>query len=294
MQDFCKDEILAFGQLLFEIAPQNPIMIHVEDVKNGLVLERITKKKDDRQKRLESCSDYDLVILPASFESLPREQCFRIIDRILGCVSKGIVFFLSKKKEDGRLTLSSLRRYNLYYKNSSEHSDKKQLVWIRPQEEKMNYPYEGISILTREKRKKLRIAYLLPHKGLTGGIKMMLEQMRYLKKRGHIIRVLAKSNEPGERAIPDWYDLEVDEETVVLQEEDFLPYIHDTDIIFSGWITQLIELQSSTIPVVYWEQGYQYLFGDVEDFKGMRSCLDVLSSCYHTKHAILSLSLIHI
>ena len=53
---------------------------------------------------------------------------------------------------------------------------------------------ESKGILTN-RAKKLKIAYLLPHKRLTGGLKMLLQQMERLKARGHEVYAVMRTNE---------------------------------------------------------------------------------------------------
>jgi glycosyltransferase involved in cell wall biosynthesis len=113
----------------------------------------------------------------------------------------------------------------------------------------------------------LNVTYVLPHQNLTGGLKMLLEQMKQLKKRGHSIQVVYRG-EGEENVLPSWAQLSVDSEILVPHEKSYIDYIKNTDIIVAGWVDQLKELQNPNVPVFYWEQGHGYLFGDfpIRDF----------------------------
>lgn len=111
----------------------------------------------------------------------------------------------------------------------------------------------------------LTITYVLPHNRLTGGLKMLIEQMRHLKKRGHIVQVALRGND-GDRVIPDWIEeVDVDKEILVPDDLSFLPYIKNSDVIVAGWVGQLKELNNDQIPVFYWEQGHEWLFGEISN-----------------------------
>lgn len=108
----------------------------------------------------------------------------------------------------------------------------------------------------------LRITYVLPAHHTTGGIKMLLEQMRRLRQRGHRVYAMYRG-EPGTPVIPAWSDLKVDAEILVGENEPLSAHLPDSDVTVVGWYHQLNELSRCRIPVMYWEQGHEYLFGDV-------------------------------
>lgn len=111
------------------------------------------------------------------------------------------------------------------------------------------------------KKNQLTIGYFLPHHNLTGGLKMLLEQMRQLQKLGHRI-VAFYRGDPGEDVLPTWFDLQVDKEVLVPKNESYLSYLDDCEIGIAGWLEQIPELASASIPIVYWEQGNEWIFGD--------------------------------
>lgn len=113
-------------------------------------------------------------------------------------------------------------------------------------------PYENIS---------LTIGYFLPHHNLTGGLKMLLEQMKHLQKRGHKIIAFYRGDS-GESVLPEWYDLRIDKEVLVPKNQSLIDYLDECDICMAGWLEQIPELANAKIPIVYWEQGNEWIFGE--------------------------------
>lgn len=118
--------------------------------------------------------------------------------------------------------------------------------------------------------RKLKIAYLLPHKGLTGGMKCLLEQMRQLQRRGHCVYAIYRSR-PGQTdktAVPAWSDLDphrdLSGEIVLEPDESYLSCLDGFDVVMIGFMNQLQEFANyaGRAAVVYWEQGYEALYGD--------------------------------
>jgi glycosyltransferase involved in cell wall biosynthesis len=130
-------------------------------------------------------------------------------------------------------------------------------------------PLDDIAEKEPDAARKMRIAFILPHRGVTGGLIALLQQMKRLTQRGHTVKAYLRSNY-GNRAIPDWSELrdeDVAEQVVVPEGASFLAYIKDVDVIFVGWMDSIPELIGASVPVVLWEQGYEYLYGDYGDLK---------------------------
>jgi len=129
------------------------------------------------------------------------------------------------------------------------------------------------------KERPLSIGYVLPHGNLTGGLKMLLEQMRLLKARGHNITAIRKDAGDG-MVIPDWYRLNVDRQVLVPNDGRLRDHLAGCDVVMAGWVEQLPELAQDRIPVVYWEQGHEWLFGDTGDWSKDIIIRRHLSQCY--------------
>ncbi len=108
--------------------------------------------------------------------------------------------------------------------------------------------------------KKLHIAYAMPHRVLTGGLKMLVEQIRWLKSRGHTVDVYLRGE--GGSALPEWMPVEVDNDIVIQGGDLFHRHIIPCDVIIAGWYDQIRDLIMTDIPVMYWEQGSEPLFGE--------------------------------
>ncbi|PSC70858.1 glycosyl transferase group 1 [Micractinium conductrix] len=112
--------------------------------------------------------------------------------------------------------------------------------------------------------RKLKVAFCIPHSCVTGGLKMLLEQIRLLRQRGHHVVALMRS-ELAASAVPPWSDVEVDEDVVVRLTQRFRAAydVDSCDAIVTGIFHQVPEwLTSTSAPVLYYEQGHEWLFGD--------------------------------
>jgi len=111
---------------------------------------------------------------------------------------------------------------------------------------------------------KLRIAYILPNHTLTGGMKALLQQIKELTRNGHTVDVYYRSD-TAERAIPEWSHLtddDVSSQTVIPTGALYPNHVKGADVIVIAWMQQILEFKDSEIPVVLWEQGSSFLFGD--------------------------------
>ncbi len=125
-------------------------------------------------------------------------------------------------------------------------------------------PTGGLACGTCTETFPLTIGYLIPHKHVTGGMRMLFEQIRHLRQKRYRVYAIGRGRQ-GEKVLPDWADVSVDREIVVPVNGSYLEYLGDCDVIVAGWCEQLPELAGSPVPVVYWEQGHEALFGQVDD-----------------------------
>jgi glycosyltransferase involved in cell wall biosynthesis len=108
----------------------------------------------------------------------------------------------------------------------------------------------------------LRVTYVLPGHTLTGGMKMLIEQMRQLKRRGHTVQAVFRGP-AGSPVMPPWADLRADVEVLVDEGKPIAAALPPSDVVVAGWFNLIEELAGSPYPVLYWEQGHEFLFGDV-------------------------------
>ncbi|GAB4817162.1 hypothetical protein N2152v2_004208 [Parachlorella kessleri] len=112
--------------------------------------------------------------------------------------------------------------------------------------------------------RKLRVLFCLPHHNITGGMKMLLEQIRLLRQRGHYV-IAAMRSDTAPSALPPWTDVGADEDVVcrLSQRMDEACDMSGVDVVVVGIFHQVAEwLAVSPAPVLYWEQGHEFLFGD--------------------------------
>lgn len=66
--------------------------------------------------------------------------------------------------------------------------------------EAIQYPIEN-----KDEKQKLKLGYIMPNGGLTGGTKYLLEQARQLQHKGHQV-YFYKYGDKKEAALPAWCD----------------------------------------------------------------------------------------
>ena len=115
---------------------------------------------------------------------------------------------------------------------------------------------------------RLRIGYVLPHHRVTGGLRMLLDQARQLRARGHTIRAIIRKEHMAlpnsHSAIPQWSDVVVDEQRILEPGYDLADAIDGCDLVVAGWLDQLSQLRACSVPAIYWEQGHEWLFGEID------------------------------
>ena len=137
----------------------------------------------------------------------------------------------------------------------------------------------------------LTIGAYIPHKHLTGGMKMFFEYLRILKRRGHNI-VLFWRGERNESAIPEWSLLGKGEvqEILISPHEPILPFIKGCNVVIALWFQQMEELAESPVPVVLFEQGSEFLFGDYQDLRPDSPVRQLLQKNYAVPWPIITVS----
>ncbi|MCL1950183.1 MAG: glycosyltransferase family 4 protein [Turicibacter sp.] len=215
---------------------------------------------------------YDYAIISEVFGRAPLGVCLALLEGLLPHVKKNIYILLAK---DGQnlARIPDFRGFDISYIESLD------LVKVYPPH---GQTPSGSSLVPDfpSVQRPLRLLFALPHQMLTGGVKMLIEQMRGLQKKGHFIR-LASSG--GGAALPKWVEGFAPDEAILLGEgQTFLDMSGDVDIIIAGFITQLPDLNNPKTPLFYWEQGYSELYGDYEDLAIEKSNRPWLKKLYQT------------
>ena len=234
----------------------------------------------DATEVIKKLSKYDCILLIDVLEHFEKEEGKRFIKELMSHVNKSLIIstprypakqeeYLGNKYEEhkSKWSIIDFIDYDFTYKEVSIGYNSAELFQIFPSkntntESAKEFRIEGSKNTT--KKDKLSIGYVIPHKFLTGGLKMLLAQMKSLRKRGHKIFALFRGQD-GESVLPDWFDIEVDKEILVPIDKSYLNYVNDCDVVVCGFFNQIYELSNSKIPVVYWEQGSEMLFGDYGD-----------------------------
>lgn len=227
---------------------------------------------------------YDMVFLTDLLEPFSVEAACGVLDKLLGLASQSVLIAMpllsAKRSENGEMA-GAFRKFHpvvFYHYDFSlfepqTPSGRCQIYHFFKQERSIHveYPQTARSEIASAEERKLKIAYLLPHKNLTGGMKCLLEQMRQLHRRGHSVYAVYRNGEAeqGNRtAIPAWSDLnpetDLSGEIVLASSDSYLPCLGDFDVVMVGFMSQLPEFlhYSGRAAVVYWEQGYEALYGD--------------------------------
>jgi len=121
---------------------------------------------------------------------------------------------------------------------------------------------------TRGASDTLRVAYVIPHHHVTGGLKIMCEHLRLLSKLGHNVLAIHWSDRANS-ALPPWCDVKVAEDYVLSSRKSIAEIfkgpeaVPPPDVVVVGWFTQVAAVLAEVdCPVMYFEQGHEYLFGD--------------------------------
>jgi len=205
-------------------------------------------------------ADYDIIIVPELFNHLTKEEAFFLLDILLKFTKEAVYLVINEYESKEPLFITDFSHYDSSYYHLEAIN--RHLIKVHKQHvmEKVDPCILNHEIAYRS----LKILYILPHQNLTGGLKMLFEQMKSLQKRGHYIKVLIRGDFSA--VVPDWVEaFNPDEEIVIKAFDSYTDHFKDVDLVFAGFYNQINELENDQVPVLYWEQGHEYLYGDVKD-----------------------------
>ncbi|MER2261113.1 MAG: glycosyltransferase [Psychrobacillus sp.] len=235
---------------------------------------------------------YDTLLLIDVLEHFDKKDGLRLIDELLRITNKSLIIstplypaeqgeYLGNDLEThkSRWNIIDFIDYDFRYSEIQIHDNGASLFKIYPTPKKKS----------SSPKNHLNIGYLLPHQGLTGGVKMLLSQMEMLRNKGHHISAFLRGVEGQGRVIPSWSNVEVDREVIIPYGAPINDYVEECDVVVVGWVYQMAELKDITPAVFYWEQGHEWLFGDIppanyEEIRG------TLKNCYKTGMPVASVS----
>jgi len=245
---------LEIGEDLYFYSTQEEVRLDTLD--NHFDIDVTSISKINLLSELPTNKLYKRVIVPMYMNLLTKKEVFEFIDKLLMLTQNTLLIGIDDK-EEGVLGIPDFKDYDITY---YQLENQRHLFKIYKRAKNELTPLFPLINETRL----LTILYVMPHRNLTGGMKMLYEQAKLLQKRGHKIQIL---NSGRHDQMPDWVkNFTPDEEITVAKGASILNTIFSAscDIIFSGWYQQLRELENSKIPVFYWEQGHEWLFGDVK------------------------------
>jgi len=112
--------------------------------------------------------------------------------------------------------------------------------------------------------RRLRVAYVLPHHNTTGGMKVLVQHVALLQARGHHVIAIHRSDS-ATSAMPPWTDVRPGADVLCRMHQrlsDVYP-VSDIDVVVVGIFHQVAEmLVGVAAPVLAYEQGHEWLFGD--------------------------------
>lgn len=245
---------------------RNPIYEHVYD----------KVYYQDIRELVHQLPSYDVILLIDVIEHMPKEEGLLLVEQLLEHTTKVLLISTplypdpqgdyaknSYERHCSRWAPLDFRSFDFSYHVVPVGDGGPQVFKLYPRpKEATPFPVDSVWDRPLSLSGPLRIAYVLPHHNLTGGMKMLLEQVRMLQERHHKVRVLYRGN-PGDPVLPTWANLRVDDAVIVPSKQSYLGYISDCDVVVAGWVEQLPELSQARTPVLYWEQGNEWLFGEV-------------------------------
>ncbi|WP_242277867.1 glycosyltransferase family 4 protein [Bacillus cereus group sp. BfR-BA-01446] len=253
---------------------------------------------------IDSLNMYDMILLIDVLKNFNKEQGLELIKKILNHTNKALLILTPLYPEEqseymgntaeehkSRWTVTDFREFDYAYYRIDMENNAAQIIKIFPQVKSSIKPVDNVLIqeLDEGGNEKLSITYILPHKRLTGGLKMLIMQMEQLKIRGHKVNAILKSD-IEQSAIPAFYPIRIDSDIVIPTSSQYKEYISETDVIVASYFTQLEELELIDKPVLYWEQGSEGLFGDIKNPANEKDQRNVMKRAFATETHILSVS----
>lgn len=244
---------------------------------------------------------YDTILLIDILEHLEKEAGLSLIWKLLQHTKKSLNIstplnpaphqeYLSNelKHHKSRWTIPDFRSLDFHYKFVPIEDNGAHLFKVYPQPAQIKTK-KTLNLTASKRTKKLKIGYVLPHRNLTGGLKVLIQQMEKLREGGHEITALFRGD-PESKVLPDWADIEVDQEISIPTGEPYTNHVKDCDVIVAGWYQQIPELLFLKQKVFYLEQGHEWLFGDIPNPSDVPWIREEMRQVYQSPVPIVSVS----
>lgn len=251
----------------------------------------------------ENISHYDVILLIDVLEHFSKTEGLQLIENLLKRTNKSLIVstpaypapqeeYAGNKYEKHKSiwSPSDLSNFDYSYKFLPIGGNGAQIFELYPPRKQIvHFHIDEFSKQSLQEKKTLIVGYIIPHHRLTGGMKMLLEQMKHLAQKGHQIWAFFRG-QTEETVLPQWSDLIVAKEVHIPIGDSYRPYINNCDVIIAGWFEQLPELYNDEVPVLYWEQGHEWLFGELTDLNTAQLTRQYLQKCYSQPCAIAAVS----
>ena len=203
---------------------------------------------------------YDVVLIPDALNTLSKQEGDALLHWL---IQRGVSLIYALVKDDNldqTWTIPDFKSFDISFYRLPKLNQK--LIKIYPATSKAVKPLQPMM----KSRNPLTILYVITHRSLTGGLKILYEQMKFLQKLGYRIKLMIRGD--YDRIVPTWVeDFVPDEEIIRRPYEPYLTDDLEADIIFATFTGEFEELVSDRIPVFYWEQGHEALYGDVQSLQ---------------------------
>lgn len=213
---------------------------------------------------------YDVTLLTDVLEYLDKSKGILLIDKLLEHTNKKLIVITPKISNHiykSRYSYIDFYKYNFSCVTANVEDNEVFILSFYPNIKRLNdidtkyNDFKSIQLSQFEKNKKLNIAYILPHKSVTGGLKVLIKQMKLLKAKGHTITGILQGDYKGS-VFPDTHKIQIDREIIIGYNDKIDDYLKDYDVIVTGFINDWINIENTKLPVILFEQGYETLFGE--------------------------------
>jgi hypothetical protein len=224
----------------------------------------------DDSSGLGKTGEYDWIILCDWFQRNSFDETAAILNSLIARVNRQLLFVTSCPPEGTLYHPAAFSGWDFSFEQCETPSGLYYLFSFFKPKEYDTLPIDFAAKQTGnhgivKPKKQLKLAYILPHHNLTGGMKALLSQMKALNAAGHTVTVYYQGE--VSRAFPQWSgfaDGNVSGQVIIPPGKRILDYIKpETDLIMLGWFRQAVDFVDSPFPVALWEQGSEFMFGDL-------------------------------
>jgi hypothetical protein len=220
---------------------------------------------------LDNIGEYDFIILCDWFQRNSFDETASILRALIAKAKRQLLFITTCTPAGTPFHPAAFAGWDFSFEQCETASG---LYYLFSFFSQTNYEPMGIDFAAKQAdnhkivipKRKLNLAYILPHQNLTGGMKALFAQMKALSAAGHTIIAYYQGRAGTNRAFPQWSgfaDKDVSGQVIVPPGKQILDYIKpETDLIILGWYRQMAAFVNARVPVALWEQGFEQLFGD--------------------------------